>query len=1645
MGPGLRLRPSMQGTSVMKRLIGQMLGLGDGKAADGDGDGASSRSSGEANGAEVAQRLANHFGASEISEFATVLLRNGDLRALSGISDAELAGCVTSIHEFVQAKPKDNHKIRIGPWPGAEKHSGDVVIEILNDDMPFLVDSIVGELRSHGVDVSLLLHPLIAIQEKDGKRHVLPSVTRGGDHSGATHESLVVIFARQLSEEQSDKIKNGLDDVLTLVRTAVRDWRPMLDMFGAAVTALSENTSAGDEQTRAETVEFCHWLLAGNFTFLGLRQNKLEGDVETGRLVPDMGSALGVLRDPDLKVLWKDGEALELTPDSRQFVFGDDPLIITKSNIVSRIHRRANMDYIGLKTYDESGRQVGEIRLVGLLTSNAYTERPSSIPFLRRKVQDVVEMSGISPGSHDGKALLNVLENFPRDELFLIDTSILVKWARAILDLDLRPRVRVFARQDRFDRFVSVLVYVPREKFSTGARERIGDILCETFAGHVSAFTPFFPESPLIRVHYIIGRSRGEAYPAIDLVALEEQITELTTSWDDRLADAMVAGPDVFAGLQGKYKGAFTAGYTERFSIPRALEDVSRIERLSDDKPVAIDFRGSSGGQSRVNATVYRFDEPIPLSERVPVLENFGFRAIDERSYRITPKFQQGARSVVLHDMELDIADGRAVDLADEGLRLEAGFLAVRNGIAADDGFNHLIHEAKMDWREAHLFRAYAAYLRQTGVPFGLRYVAETIVSYPEIAVDLMALFRTRFDPENGMPVEYRQGPSDEVEKRIEDALADVPHLDEDRIIRHFLSLILATVRSNYFQLDRDGEPVNVLAFKFDPQRIGWLPAPKPYREIWVYSTRVEGVHLRFGPIARGGLRWSDRAQDFRTEVLGLCKAQQVKNTVIVPDGSKGGFYPKRLPRGGDRSAVVAEAVESYRLFISTMLELTDNVVDGEIVPPERTVRFDGDDPYLVVAADKGTATFSDYANEISEGHDFWLGDAFASGGSAGYDHKKMGITARGGWESVKRHFREMDHDIQTTPFTAAGVGDMSGDVFGNGMLLSPATKLIAAFDHRDIFIDPDPDPETSFAERRRLFDQGQSSWQDYDKSKISTGGGVFSRQAKQIKLSSEIRKVLGTDVETVTPLELLRIVLKAEVDLLWFGGIGTYLRADGETDDSVGDRANDAIRINAAEAGARVIGEGANLGVTQKGRIEFARNGGRINTDFIDNSAGVNSSDKEVNIKIAVGAPLRDGRLTLEQRNTFLASFTEEVAEACLWNNYQQSLAISLAELRSPQRLGYAGRLMRDLEQRGLLDRELEDLPSDDALLVLQSNGQGLTRPELAVLLSWSKIALAQDLMASPIPDQPANEIFVEEYFPAALRRDFGDEIKSHRLRREIVVTRISNAMINRGGPTMLIRLQDATGRSSADIAAGFIAVLQTYDLPSLWAQLDALDNVVGGLDQLRLYQRVQSFLIEQIIRLLRRESGQDFSQIATEQATKAGELSSTIGNCLSEAQAARFETETDALTRVGVGRELAERVAQLEFMGLVPAISRIGIATGRDTPVVARAVLSSHDFIGISEIKSQVQAQRVTDYYDQLAIYAAIDQLEATSFQLAETYVGAFGEDDDVTLASWISDNEVRLSQFKSQLDETVRGDDFSVSRLTVASHSLRDSLSS
>jgi glutamate dehydrogenase len=1594
--------------------------------------------------ADILNRIDFQLGptTSDLRAFAHLLYAGCPTDGLAPYTPQSLAQLAREAFEFLGERPRGRHRIRTRR--ATLRSDGDeqplTVLEIANDDMPFLVDSVMGEIQAGGLAVRLALHPIMKLRR--AASGALEGILGPGDSNwgDGSQESFITVLFDPLSESAAQELTETLSVLLDDVRIAVTDWQTMLARLDRAIGALERTPPPIPPGLLAESLAFCRWLRDGQFTFLGLREYRLEGDPETGDLVPVDGSGLGVLRDPTMHVLSRRGERLGMTPEIRNYVFAPQPLIITKSNIFSRIHRRGHMDYIGLKTYRADGSLAGELRMVGLFTSQAYTEPPSQIPLLRHRVATVIAQSGFPPGSHAGKALLNVLTTFPRDELFHISEQRLIEWARGIVDLELRPRVRVFARPDRFDRFVSVLVYAQRDRYSTSVRERIGALLSEACNGRVTAFMPFFPEGPLVRVHFIIGRNAGPR-PEVAEADLERWITEVTRTWDDRLAAALTQSGDALAALAPKYQRAFSAAYAETFSPARAIEDICRIERLGPDRSIAIDFYRDEGAAGpRVRAAVYRFDKPIPLSERVPILENLGFSVIDERSYRVTPRFPDGAREVALHDMMLETADGAPLDLSVHDARLEQCFLAVFHGEADNDNFNRLIVNARADWREVAALRSYAAYLRQIRAPFGSHYIGETLNHHAGMARDLIELFRVRFDPDRNLNLDERTAEQEHMRQRLHSALANVPSLDEDRILRHYVNLIFATVRTNFFQRDEEGRPPQTIAFKLASKETDGLADPKPFREIWVYSRRLEGVHLRFAPIARGGIRWSDRAQDFRTEVLGLCKAQHVKNAVIVPAGAKGGFVSKQLPRSGSRDAVMNEGIAAYRIFVSSLLDITDNIKDGRVVPPPRVVRHEGDDPYLVVAADKGTATFSDIANEISLQHGYWLGDAFASGGSAGYDHKKMAITARGAWECVKRHFREIDIDIQRTPFRVAGVGDMSGDVFGNGMLLSRAIRLIAAFDHRDIFIDPHPDPAASWAERKRLFELPRSSWQDYDRTKMSKGGGVFPRSAKSISLSGEMRRLLGVQASAMTPAELMHAILMCETDLLWFGGIGTFVRASTETDEQVGDRANDAIRVTGVELRAKVIGEGANLALTQRGRIEFASHGGRLNTDFIDNSAGVNSSDQEVNIKIALGPAMASGRLDEEARRALLASMTEHVADACLVNNFQQSLALSLAERHSARDLGYLARLMRALENRGLLDRKLEALPSRLETATKQAAGAGLTRPELAVLLSWAKIALSADLLASKVPDDVVCERLLIGYFPPPLRERFLDAIRAHRLRREIIATSLTNAMINRGGPAMAPRLAEETGRGAADVAYAFLAASSVFELPQLWRDIDALDVKIPGHRQLDLYARVQDFMLEQSAGFLRQGMIDDLATVISTHRSGVEEAAAAIRTSATTHQQARIADVRQQYEHGGAPVALAARLAELDLLGHAPAITRLSRETSRSIADVARIAFAAGEYLRLDEFKTRAHSLKVADYYDRLAINGAIHTLEAACRALTREVLIS-QQADAFDFAAWELAHGQRLANAKAALDEIAGPGEVTVSRLTVAASQVRD----
>ena len=1042
--------------------------------------------------------------------------------------------------------------------------------------------------------------------------------------------------------------------------------------------------------------------------------------------------------------------------------------------------------------------------------------------------------------------------------------------------------------------------------------------------------------------------------------------------------------------LFGRYSEAFSEGFHAAYPPAVAAGDVRVIERLSAERPLGVDFHHRlEEEQHTAGLKVWSLTRPLPLSERVPVLENMGFRVVDERTYRIAPKGED-AREVWFHDMLLEHREGGAIELRDLKSELETAFLMVMRGAAENDGYNTLTLAAGLAWRDVALIRALSRFLRQVRVPYSQDYMWATLVKHAGIACNVVELFHARFDP-RAEAAAVRDEKQKEIAARIEEALQKVESLDEDRILRHFVNAVQSAIRTNFFQTDKDGQPKPLIAVKFESGKITDLPLPRPLYEIFVYSPRVEGVHMRFGKVARGGIRWSDRPQDFRTEVLGLVKAQQVKNAVIVPVGAKGGFVPKLMPKGATREVVQAEGVATYRLFISTLLDITDNIgPDGTIIPPPDVVRHEGDDPYLVVAADKGTATFSDIANAISIEHDYWLGDAFASGGSAGYDHKAMGITARGAWEAVKRHFREMDVNIHETPFSAVGVGDMSGDVFGNGMLRENTIRLVAAFDHRDIFIDPDPDPKKSFAERKRLFELPRSSWQDYDKKLISKGGGVYKRSLKEIRLSPQAQKLFGV-AEAVTPQELMKAILKAPVDLLFFGGIGTYVRAWSEGDEAVGDRANDAIRVTGAELQCKVIGEGANLGMTQRGRIEAGLRGIRLNTDAIDNSAGVNTSDVEVNIKIALSPLLRSGALRIDERNALLVEMTDEVARLVLRNNYQQTLALSLAQRRGLEDLGFQQRLMQTLEMRGHLDRTVEFLPDEMTIGERRKRNQALARPELAVLLAYAKLTLYSDLLDTPVPDDPYLGRELGRYFPKEMSQRYDEALHAHRLRREIIATQLTNSMINRGGATLIVRIADQTGAAPAAIAAAFAAVRNSYDMIGLNGEIDALDNKISGKTQLDLYAAVQDLLLDRIVWFLRNaDLRQGLEKIVAHYRDGIAQVAAALDGALSKQASAVRDARVAELGKAGVPDHLARRIASLAALKAAPDIVLVADRAQRPVAEVTATYFATEAFFQLDRVAGAVPGIVVADYFDRLALDRALDSIGDAERRLTAAMVG-------------------------------------------------------
>ncbi|MGL4636091.1 MAG: NAD-glutamate dehydrogenase [Beijerinckiaceae bacterium] len=1501
------------------------------------------------------------------------------------------------------------------------------VFEAINDDRRFLLDSTLQELQERRLLPSLVAHPILATaRDKTGVLNAAPTLAT--PETEGNRESYIHIHLPRLSASEAGELKTALAAVYTHVHDAAADLAAMRKRVKEASASYRQSALRLPMAEMEEALAFLEWISSDHMTMLGMREYTLSGSDQLPETVKNSG--LGILRNPEVSVLRRGRSDLVMTPEIKAFLNEPQALIITKANVKSLVHRRVHMDYVGVKLFDKEGAVTGELRIVGLLSAAAYSDPVGTIPYIRRKVEHVLAKAGYPDGSHSSRLLRDVLESYPRDELFQIKQDKLDRFAMDILALADRPRIRALPRVDRFDRFVSILVYVPKDRYDSEVRRKLGVWLAETYKGRVSAAYPSYPDGPLARTHFIIGRDEGTT-PAVDQQTLEDGIAAIVQTWNDDLREAAInhGGADA---LISRYADGFGAAYREAFPVEQAIEDMTLIDRLGPDRKRLVNFyRRRSEEMHRANLKVFSLGEAVTLSERVPLLEGLGFRVVNERTYRIVPPGAEEANRVWLHDMTLERTAGGAIDIEAVDPRIEAALMALFHGQMESDRLNALILEAGLAWREAAMLRTLSRYAQQIRAPYSQDYIADTLKKHVAIAKALVALFEARFDPRR---TDSKRA-ADEAAKsaEIDTLLGAVQSLDEDRILRLFRNLIQAAVRTSYYQLGADGRPRPVIAFKFDAAKINGLPLPRPLFEIFLHSPRVEGVHMRFGKVARGGIRWSDRPQDFRTEVLGLVKAQQVKNAVIVPVGAKGGFVPKHLPPASDRAAWLAEGTEAYKIFISTLLHLTDNLKGEKTTPPADTVRHDPDDAYLVVAADKGTATFSDTANGISDAHNHWLGDAFASGGSVGYDHKKMGITARGAWEAVKRHFREMDTDIQTTPFTVAGVGDMSGDVFGNGMLLSEKIKLVAAFDHRDIFIDPTPDVAKTFAERARMFALPRSSWQDYDKSLISKGGGIFPRSSKEIPVSAEMKALLGLTANTTTPQELMNHILKADVDLLWFGGIGTYIRASSETDADAGDRANDAIRITGADLRCKVIGEGANLGLTQRARIEAGRSGVRLNTDAIDNSAGVNSSDVEVNIKIALSTPMTDGRLTFDTRNPLLASMTDDVGKLVLRNNYLQSLALSLTEAKGVADIADERRLMHALEAAGRLDRKVEYLPEDAALDQLERQGQGLTRPEMAVLLAYAKLAFHDDVLASDVPDDPYFAVELKRYFPDGVRVGYPDAVDTHRLRREIIATGLANAVINRGGPSVAIRLAEDTGRSIPDVARAYALTRDAFGVLDLNTAIDALDAKISGAVQLELYSAVQQFTVNRMMWFMRHI---DF----------APGLSALVERFQKGVSAVQAGTASKAWLDKGVPSELAAQMARLEALAAVPDAVMVGEQAGIAAPDAVTLLDALANRLDVQRLRAFSQSILPADSFERQAVMRMGDTLDGTLRRLAVEVAASTkpqkGSGLNVAQAveSWAGARQSDLARTAKTMADMLAGQP-SLAKLSVATGSLSD----
>lgn len=1557
---------------------------------------------------------------------------------------SELAELSKDVYKSLCERKKGSPKIRVFPVNYIEEKC--TAIEIINDDMPFLVDSIIEEINRSNLNIYMLAHPVINVErDKSGE---LKKISKLKGNNGSDTESIIVMLISPVHDkEHLGKIESGIKRVLQAVKYAVEDWRSCLDRVGATTRNLSSSADVLSKQlsgkSKTDLVEsvqeikdFLDWLKDGNFVFLGYVEYDFKSSKDASGIV--RGTELGILKMGDPEILPK-----ELNKSSARDVkniLAGDLIEITKANKKSLVHRPVHMDYIIIKNVDNSGNIIGEHRFLGLFTSLVYYQSYKNIPIIRKKIASIQKRSGFSSSGHSGKALVAVLEDFPRDELLQSSEDELFEAAIGVVVLATQPKVKLFTRFDDFGRFISCIIFIPREKMDTGLRKKMEKILCAAFNGTVSNHYTQISDSHLARVQVIIKTQPGKI-PEYDLSKIEEELEAASKLWSDSLYEEFMNrfDPELAEKNWDKYSDAFSISYRNRFTSEDAYYDILQIEKVIKTGKVGFDiYESHEGDYETFEFKVFSPHSQVSLSKIMPIMENMGLYTKDEHTYLAKPKGFED--DVWIHRFRFKVLDVKKPSLKDIKRNFEESIERAWLGEMEDDAFNKLILVAGLKWRDVVMLRAYSKFLQQSTFPYSQIFIQDAVNNHPEIIKSIIEVFHAKFDP---LFKTNREKTITALLEKIELKLGQVSNLAEDRVVRGFLELVNATLRTNFYQLENDA-PKKYISFKFSSAKISWLPKPRPYAEIFVYSPRVEGIHLRGGKVARGGLRWSDRKEDFRTEVLGLMKAQMTKNAVIIPVGSKGGFVVKRPPVGDSRGDFLNEGIECYKTFLRGLLDVTDNIVSGKTVMPQNVVRYDDEDPYLVVAADKGTATFSDIANSVSADYGFWLGDAFASGGSAGYDHKKMGITARGAWVSVDRHFKEMGIDVAKQDFTVIGIGDMGGDVFGNGMLSSKHIKLVAAFNHLHIFVDPNPDSAESYKERKRLFKLPRSSWADYDQKIMSKGGGIFERSSKSIKISKEMKELFDVAEETLTPDELIKAILTSKADLLWNGGIGTYVKSRSETNAQVGDKANDILRVDGADLRAKVIGEGGNLGFTQLGRIEYARNGGRINTDAVDNSAGVDCSDHEVNIKIALGKAVESGKLTIKTRDELLESMTDEVAELVLRDNILQTQAITTAQLQGHSILESQARLMNLLESSGYLDRKIEFLPSKENIIKLHADGQGLTRPELAVMLAYSKIWLYENLIKSNLPDDVYYESDLVRYFPQPVQDKFKDEIMQHPLRREIIATSVTNSIINRIGNSLFYHLSEDTGLPACDIARAYTAVRDIFDLRDMWNVIEELTGKISLEAQRDITSEIQ-MLVERSCLWLLRYYPAPLKVDKTIAVIKPGvlELSKDLKKFLPKGHMEIFNIKHKKLIDDKIPSDLAFKVAGFELMASAFDIIQVANKAKLPVHVVANIYFELGYILHFDWLRAVLSDIQPHNYWERVSAKTLIDDLFEQQKRLASEVIKHLCKDNICghAIKEWSEKNAKQLDGYKKFTDDLRSYEEQDISMIIVALRKIKD----